>query len=174
MQKFIVKITQENDALLNDDDLGCFILSDSLKDAFCFSALQKAQKNGKLVLSESVEKCLAYGTDGVLLDFSASQNIAKDYAQQTQKLKKKIVGAICRNRRHEAMLVSECEPDFVVFKCWHDGWEKIKELTDWYGEMFLIQSALMPVEDLNFDTFKTDFVILTDKTYKNFLAKNKI
>ena len=69
------------------------------------------------------------------------------------------------------MLASECEPDFVAFRAWHDGKQKIRDLTDWYNEFFLIQSALVPQDDnLDFSGFKTDFVILDDTKYKIFVA----
>ena len=35
------------------------------------------------------------------------------------------------------MIVSEAEPDFVVFKVWKDGFESVRELTDWYNDFFL-------------------------------------
>ena len=69
------------------------------------------------------------------------------------------------------MLVGECEPDFVVFRAWADGQEKVKELTSWFYQMFLLQSALLPVEDVDFASFETDFVILDDTKYKIFVAK---
>ena len=97
-----------------------------------------------------------------MLDLSKSEHIARDYQDLTKNLKRKIVGVVTRNRRHEAMLVSECEPDFVIFKAWQDGIEKIRELTSWYNEMFLIQSALLPQEDVDYASFETDFVILDD------------
>lgn len=98
----------------------------------------------------------------LLLDLNKSEHVACDYLEQTKDLKGKIVGVVTRNRRHEAMLVSECEPGFVIFRAWQDGIEKIKELTSWYNEMFLIQSALLPMEDIDYASFETDFVILDD------------
>lgn len=172
MQKFIIKITSEDMSLLKTDALECFILSDNLSDGFAEQFAAAARKQGRLVLAESSAACVRHQLDGVILDLSKSENIRKDFEQETATLKNKFSGVICRNRRHEAMLASECEPDFLVFRAWADGQEKVRELTAWYSEMFLIQSALLPMEEnLDFETFQTDFVILDDTKYKIFVAK---
>lgn len=168
MQNFIVKITKPDDSLLDDNTLQCFILSSALDDKFINFFADKAKNLDKLVLTDNVESCLKHNLDGVVIDLSKSENIAVDYKQQTARLKKKFIGVICRNRRHEAMLISECEPDFVIFKAWKDGIEKVKDLTDWYVEFFLIQSAVMAAEDgVDTSLFKTDFIIINDEQYKN-------
>ena len=167
MQNFIIKITKPDDSLLNDNKLQCFILSSALDDKFIGSFADKAKSLDKLVLTDDVDTCLKYNLDGVVLDLSKSENIAVEYKQKTSGLKKKFIGVICRNRRHEAMIVSECEPDFVIFKAWKDGWEKVKDLTDWYVEFFLIQSAIMAAEDgVDTSLFKTDFVIVNQEQYQ--------
>ena len=134
--------------------------------------INKAKAAGKLVLTDDAEFCRLNRLDGVLADFSKSEHIAADFEILRHGLEDKFFGLICRNRRHEAMLVSECEPDFVVFKGYHDGQEKVKELTAWYNEMFLLQSALLLCEDgVDFASFETDFVIMDDTKYKIFVAK---
>ncbi|MBO4285095.1 MAG: hypothetical protein J5895_02555 [Alphaproteobacteria bacterium] len=173
MQKFIIQIEEENFVWPEDKNLECFLLSNDLSASFKADFALKAKKNGKIVLGFSADDCLSYQLDGVLLDLSKSENIKKDYQSGAENLKNKIVGAICRNRRHEAMLVSECEPDFVVFKAWADGAEKVKELTAWYAEMFLIQSALLPVDEVDYSAFKTDFVILSDRKYVKKYLQNE-
>ena len=162
MQKIILKITNENALILTDTRFECFILGENLSSGFKKQFAEIALKKNKITIAESISDCLAYGFDGVLLDFSKSEHIGADYKKYAKDLKGKIIGAITRNRRHEAMLTSECEPDFVVFKAWQDGAEKVKELTSWYNEMFLIQSALLPQEDVDYKSFETDFVILED------------
>jgi hypothetical protein len=60
------------------------------------------------------------------------------------------------------MLVSEVEPEFVIFKVFKDGFENIKELTDWYNDFFVIQSASWIMEEIDeaeIKKLKTDFVI---------------
>ena len=74
--------------------------------------------------------------------------------------KRKFVGLFTRNRRHESMIVSEVEPDFIIFKVWKDGFENVQELTDWYNDFFLIQSAAWIMEDgVPVENLRTDFVI---------------
>ncbi len=160
MQKIILHITKEDFAPITDSRFECFILSEDLSSHFKNEFTLKAKQLNKLVLGLSISDVLAYNLDGIVLDLSKSEHIAADYKKQTKDLKNKIVGIICRNRRHEAMLASECEPDFLVFRAWRDGIEKVKELTSWYNEMFLIQSALLPMEEIDYSSFKTDFVVL--------------
>ena len=166
MQKFIINITTPNFDLLEDKNLECFILSPTINKSFATDFVSKAKEKEKLVLTLNAQDCSEYGADGIIIDLAKSTDIAKDYAELTKGLKNKFIGAICRNRRHEAMLVGECEPDFVVFKAWADGQEKIIELTSWFNEMFLLQSALLPQEDINYGLFATDFVIIDDIKYK--------
>lgn len=166
MQKFIINISQQNFDLLEDKNLECFILSSNLADSFKAEFAKKAKEKQKLVLSFDVQSVTNFDLDGIIIDLSKSENIASDYKTITQGLKKKFIGTICRNRRHEAMLVGECEPDFVIFRAWNDGKEKVQELTSWFNEMFLLQSALLPVEDVEFKDFETDFIILDDIKYK--------
>jgi len=163
MQKFMTFIKHEKFQPSDFKKVECFILSADLSADFKQKFAFEAQKEGKLVLSESSSDCQTYHLDGVLLDLSKSENIHGDYENAVKSLKNKFVGVICRNRRHEAMLCSECEPDFVVFRAWQDGADKIRELTSWYAEMFLIQCALLPMEKVDYASFATDFVILDDE-----------
>lgn len=162
MQKIILKITREDFDFLSDERFECFILAEHLSADFKKEFAMCATQKNKLTLGISVADCLDFNFDGVVLDLSKSEHIARDYQDLTKNLKCKIVGVVTRNRRHEAMLVSECEPDFVIFKAWQDGIEKIRELTSWYNEMFLIQSALLPQEEMDYESFETDFLILDD------------
>jgi hypothetical protein len=63
------------------------------------------------------------------------------------------------------MLVSECEPDFLIFRFWRDGWEANRELLKWYNELFLIQCAAQVEEDCDFKSLPCDFVILNDVAF---------
>ncbi len=159
MQKFVCLVEKENLNLINQENIECFVLCENLSSHFKNEFATNAKTAGKLVLGLSVSDCLAYNLDGVIIDLSHSEHIARDFRTQTKDLKNKIIGVITRSRRHEAMLVSECEPDFVIFRAFEDGKEKIKELTAWYFEMFLIQSAIWPVDTKDYTAFKTDFVI---------------
>lgn len=166
MQKFIISVTKENFNLIEDKRFECFILSESLGAEFKSAFAQKAKEQNKLVLSFSKEDCLKYNLDGLIVDLSKSEHILSDYEKATGDLKDKFIGVICRNRRHEAMLCSECEPDFIVFRAWEKGADKVKELISWYADLFLIQSAVLPMEIVDFTAFETDFVILDDVLLK--------
>jgi len=77
-----------------------------------------------------------------------------------------------RRRRHEAMIVSENEPDFVVFRIWSEGAEKTKALADWYAEFFLLQTAVEPMDgSVDFSAWPADMVILSPEDYKILVAK---
>ncbi|MBR6355328.1 MAG: hypothetical protein IKR92_00595 [Alphaproteobacteria bacterium] len=168
MQNFIIRITQENNNLLNRAEIGCFILPDTTTPEFAAKFIESAQKADKLVLAEGVNALAfyqKYGTDGLILDTSKEANPAKVIKAVQKQAPKAVLGVVSRNRRHEAMLVSECEPDFVIFKFWKDGLDANKELLDWYAELFLIQNAMQIEEDFDFSALPADFVILDDVKY---------
>ena len=161
MQKFIILLTKEEFKYIENPDFECFILSETLSADFKKNFALKAKD--KIVLAQNLKDMTDFNLDGVVLDFSMVQNISFEWKKIKPQVSGKITGLITRNRRHEAMLTSECEPDFIIFKAWCDGIDKIKELTSWYQEMFLIQSALWPQENLNTQDFETEFVILFDE-----------
>ena len=168
MQNFIVRITQENFKLLNRAEIGCFILPDTTSAKFAAEFIEKARMAGKLVLAEgekALEFYLQYNPDGLILNTVKADKPQKLIKEVQKKAKKAVLGVVTRNRRHEAMLVSECEPDFVIFKFWKDGFESNKELLDWYGELFLIQNAAQIEEDCDFSVLNADFIILDDVKY---------
>lgn len=174
MQNLIIKITQENTDLIADSKLQCFILPDSLPQSFIADFCAKAEADEKLVLisgENAADLYLQKLGDGLIVDTSKDENPAKKIKEIKAKCKKALLGAICRNRRHEAMLVSECEPDFIIFRFWKDGFAANAELLKWYGEFFLIQSAVMPEDDADVSNLPADFVILSDTSYKIFVAK---
>ena len=167
MQKLIINITQENFKPLEDNDLGCFILTRELSESFKQRFITQAHKIGKLCLfsgQEPIEEYLKFGADGVILDLSKEEKPQRIIKEFKQKNPKAVLGVISRNRRHEAMLISECEPEFVIFKIWADGIDKTKELLDWFNEFFLIQSAILPVDaSLEIEKLAVDFIIKNDK-----------
>ena len=129
----------------------------------CRQVIDRAAVSDKIILfygENAVDVCKKYGADGVVVDLGAEK-----LKEQTENLRKtlgkgKFIGLITRNRKHESMLVSEVEPDFVIFKVWKDGFENVKNLTDWYQEFFLIQSAAWLMEDgVDDKMLKTDFII---------------
>ena len=169
MQNFIIRITQENTQMLQKSAIGCYILSTSCSPQFAAEFIQQAHQANKLVLCAGdnlVEFYKTYNTDGLILNTVKEDKPQKLLKQIQAQAPKAIIGVISRNRRHEAMLVSECEPDFVIFKFWKDGLEANKELLDWYAELFLIQNAAQIEEELDFSRLNADFIIIDDVTYQ--------
>lgn len=174
MQKLIIRITQENTKLIADSNLQCFILPDSLPQSFIADFCAKAKTAEKLVLlsgEKAADLYLQKLGDGLIIDTSKDENPAKHIKEIKAKCKKSLLGVICRNRRHEAMLVSECEPDFIIFRFWKDGFAANSELLKWYSEFFLIQSAIQPEDEVDTSNLSADFLILSDDAYTIFVAK---
>ncbi len=168
MQNFIVRITQENFKLLDNAEIGCFILPDTTSAEFTAAFITKAHAADKLVLCDgdkALDFYLQYNPDGLILNTVKEANPAKMIKEVQKKAKRAVLGVVTRNRRHEAMIVSECEPDFVIFKFWKDGLAANKELLDWYAELFLIQNAAQIEEDFDFSSLNADFIILDDVKY---------
>ena len=169
MQNFIIRITQENTTSVDAAGIGCFILPDTLDAAFVDEFILKAHAQNKLVLTEgenALDFYAAHGADGLILDVSKSEQPQKSVKQVQKKAPRAILGVVSRNRRHEAMLISECEPDFVIFKVWQSGFEANKELLAWYSELFLIQCAAQVEEACDYAALPVDFVILNDSDFK--------
>ncbi len=162
MQKIIL-IKEPNEAFLQDLKVECYVLLSTLGEDFCLRFLAKAQTEEKIVLfsgEDAVENCKHYDADGVIVDLGAEDLENKMKSLRENLGKGKYIGLITRNRKHESMLVSEVEPDFVVFRVWKDGFDKVKELTDWYQDFFLIQSAAWVMEEgVPVEELCTDFII---------------
>ena len=164
MQNLIIRITQENINILNCKEYRCFILAENLSFDFMESFICKAHQLNKLVLiADAAEIYLKLKADGIVIDCSKDEKPQIVVKALKQKMPQAIIGVISRNRRHEAMIISECEPDFIIFNVWHDGFEHTKELIGWYNELFLIQCAAQINEEVNYKLLPCDFVILDDK-----------
>ena len=171
MHKFIVSLTSEDFALIKDAKLECFMVDSAQLKAR--ELVDEAKKYNKIILisgDNACDVCEKFQADGVLIDLSKSEHCAKDVNFARKKIGDKVLGVISRNRRHESMLISECEPDFVAFKVWNQGIEQVKELVSWYNEMFLIQSAVILQESMAANNdFDCDIIIGNALDYKNFL-----
>ena len=168
MPKFILKITAESaENCIDEKNVECFILSASLPEDCLGRIIRKIEAAGKIALLEGEDAAalaVKLGADGIVADLSASTAIKKEMAA--------LLGVICRSRRHEAMIVSENEPDFVVFRIWSEGAEKTKALADWYAEFFLLQTAVEPMDgSVDFSAWPADMVILSPEDYKILVAK---
>lgn len=175
MQKFILNLTNEDSALIADSDLECFIAPTEAGEEALKKWLDAARRHNKILLfggKDCCAVCQKLGADGVLVDLSASEHCAKDVNFARKQIGDKVLGVISRSRRHEAMLISECEPDFVAFKVWQQGIEHTAELVSWYTEMFLIQSAAVLQEPVSApQALDCDIVIGNAADYKIFVAK---
>ena len=164
MQKIIYRIEEENTAILDALDEECYVLNAALDEDFCLKFIAVASKTDRIVLFygvNAVDVCKKCGGDGVIVNLG-DKDLKNKMAELRKTLGKgKFIGLFTRNRRHESMLVSEVEPDFVIFKVWNDGFGNVKELTDWYQDFFLIQSAAWLMDDDMPDvaSLQTDFLI---------------
>lgn len=163
MQKFIVRVESEEKRFSDKMEGECYALNAALDEEYCREFVEKAAAESRIVLfyeEGAVKTAVHLGADGVILDLGVEGLKEKMAAVRKELGKSGVVGLFTRNRRHESMIVSEAEPDFVVFKVWKDGFESVRELTDWYNDFFLIQSAAWIMEDgVPSEELRTDFVI---------------
>lgn len=163
MQKFIVRVESEEKRFSDKMEGECYALNAALDEEYCREFVEKAAAESRIVLffgESAVKTAVHLGADGVILDLGVEGLKEKMAAVRKELGKSGVVGLFTRNRRHESMIVSEAEPDFVVFKVWKDGFESVRELTDWYNDFFLIQSAAWIMEDsVPTEELRTDFVI---------------
>lgn len=166
MQKFIVRVESEEKRFSDKMEGECYALNAALDEEYCREFVEKAAAESRIVLfygEGAVKTAVHLGADGVILDLGAEGLKEKMAAVRKELGKSGVVGLFTRNRRHESMIVSEAEPDFVVFKVWKDGFESVRELTDWYNDFFLIQSAAWTMEDgVPVEELRTDFVITAE------------
>lgn len=177
MQKIILKIDREEFKWL-EKDIDCYILSSEFSKKFISEFYEQASKLDKIVLSEgknAVEICKELNLDGVIADLSSTEEIKSEMLHIKSEIgDNKFLGIITRSRRHEAMIVSENEPDFVIFKVWNEGLEKLEELINWYLEFFLLQLAVIPQDDkVDSQVINADIVILDTKKYKILVDKKE-
>lgn len=176
MPKFIIKISDAASADNFAADAECFIIDTDGAGIDVSALCDRLQKAGKIVLlsgSRAVELCQSLPADGLIADLRESSRIKQDMAALRKACPNRVLGVVCRNRRHEAMIVSENEPDFVIFRVWQDGWQKTRELALWYSQLFLIQMAVEPEGAADFADFGADMVILSPESYKILLRKKK-
>ena len=107
---------------------------------------------------------------GAVVSLDSSQPIKKQLRPLRESLgAKKVLGAIIDPSRHEAMLASEVEPEFIAFRITTQNQDKARDIIAWYNELFLIQSAadlsrgVLDVSDLD-----VDFVIINSHDYNDF------
>lgn len=159
----IIKINTEDNSYLTKLDNECYILDSNLDEKFCTSFINLINKENKIALfygENAVLKAKQHKASGVVVDLKQDKLKPQMEALKKELGKDSIIGLFSRNRRHEAMLISELEPDFIIFKVWNDGIDKTIELLEWYNEFFIIQSCIW-LEDNNINPtlLKADFFI---------------
>lgn len=173
MPKFILKINSGDMALIDNDNICCY-----LADKNSASEVVNAAKNSdKLVLAvgdDAVADCLENQLDGALLLHPVDDKYAKFIKPLQKQLGKKFLGVGCEASRHAAMLVSEAEPDFVAFQISPENQKEAADVLRWYGELFLLQSALFYVPGMDDELLSlTDFIVLNTADYKILVDKIK-
>ncbi len=165
MPKIILKINQNNDVIAKGDNISCYIADSSLDKA----KFSEITATGKMVLAQGEKAedcCKMYNLDGVVVEIDATKPVKAQLKPWREKFKNKTLGAVIPPRRHEAMLASEVEPEFVAFKL--NEAEDDESLIEWYNELFVLPSAVLfkgktpPLEQI-----KSDFVIIDAEKFEN-------
>lgn len=170
MQSFIIKLENQDENLINNDNICCYLLDSSFKKENLTAQLTQIRTLDKLAFIQgenAAELCAELDFDGVLLDFSEKMNAKAVAALRKNLGAGKYLGIYCPLERHSAMLASELEPEFLAFHI--DDEAKAQEFLAWYGELFLIQYAVCKgASTCDLGQFDADFLILNQTEYKNF------
>lgn len=164
MPDIILKINTPEDKIYTSDHICCYWFASKAGA----DQRQQAAAAGKLVLvSPDIEIA---DSDGVVVSADSSKPLKAQIRPWREKIgSKKALGVIINPTRHEAMLASETEPEFVAFRFGQDNAAAASEVIKWYNELFLIQSAvdlsggLVDIRGLD-----VDFVIINSSDYDDF------
>ncbi len=164
MPDIILKINTPEDKIYTSDHICCYWFA-SKPGA---NQRQQTASAGKLVLA-SPDIDIA-DNDGVVVAVDSDKPLKAQIRPWREKIGgKKALGVIINPTRHEAMLASETEPEFVAFRFNQDNAAAASEVIKWYNELFLIQSAvdlsggLVDIQGLD-----VDFVIINSSDYDDF------
>jgi len=84
--------------------------------------------------TSDLERGLAHGADGVLLDGREDIQAARDRLGDTR-----LIGASCGTSRHAAMVTGEAGTDFVAFGgADHPLSKRLVDLVGWWSELFVL------------------------------------
>ncbi len=164
MPDIILKINNSNDKIPLSDSICCYLVACRLPA----DKLAVLQNSGKMVLATPD----SYTSDcaGMVAEVDSAKPVKVQIRPLREKLgAKKALGVVINPTRHEAMLASETEPEFVAFRYKQENATKAAEVIRWYNELFLIQSAvdlssgLVDVKGLD-----VDFVIINSSDYDDF------
>lgn len=173
MPKFILKINADDAVLINNEDICCY-LADEKSNPEIVNAAQASDKLLLAVGENAAADCTERNLDGALIIHEVDDKFAKFIKPLQKQLSKKFFAVSCAPTRHQAMIASEIEPDFVAFKIALDKQAEAKEVLRWYAELFLVQSALFYDPQLDEEVLNlTDFIILNAADYKILVDKIK-
>ena len=168
MPQIILKINNNSDKIYENDDICCYILESELSD----STVNNVINTGKPVLfagKHATDKLKTFG-DGIIIDVDSQKPLKPQVRPIREKIStKKIIGTIIEPTRHEAMLASETEPEFVIFRVSEHNFDKAKNLIEWYNELFLIQCAAQ--SNSFFPRLKeldVDFLVINSQNFDDF------
>ncbi|MBE6445002.1 MAG: hypothetical protein E7019_02955 [Alphaproteobacteria bacterium] len=168
MPQIILKINHDTDKIHENNNICCYILESELSD----STINKVISIGKPVLFDgknAINKINVLG-DGIIINIDSRKPLKAQVRPIREKIgTKKIIGTVIDPSRHEAMLASETEPEFVAFRVSEHNFDKAKELIEWYNELFLIQCAVQP--ETFFSGLKeldVDFLIINSQNFDDF------
>ena len=170
MPKFIIKIDKNMTSFFNNDDICCYCIDKDSPE----NLMKQAQQSDKLVLTEDIDFCRQKKLDGIIINHIVDEKFAKYIKPLQKEFCGKYMGIYCQPNRHEAMLSSEAEPDFVIFNLNKQNQEEAFAVLQWYAELFLIQFAVPYFENIDEKILKmADFVILNMSEYKILVDKIK-
>ena len=169
MPEIILKINNTEDKIYQANNICCYLADANLPQLVVNNII----KTGKMFLlfgAKNAEQVKAMQAAGAVVNLDFSQPIKKQLRPLRENMgAKKILGAIIEPSRHEAMLASEVEPEFVAFRINTQNQAKAKEVIEWYNELFLIQSAVDLSDGLqDVSGLDVDFVIINSHDYNDF------
>ena len=163
MPQIILKINSSADKIYDSDKICCYLINPDVP----LDKIAEATAIGKPVLMFNTTNAIA---DGCVVDVDSSLPIKTQIRPIREKIgNKKILGTIIEPSRHEAMLASETEPEFVAFRVTRENLIAAHDVIDWYNELFLIQSAAdLSIESVDAKELNVDFVIINSQDYNDF------
>ncbi len=163
MPDIILKINTAEDKIHHSDKICCYFVASPLPEA----VQNELSATGRMILCAPG---IDMPSDGLIAEVDSSKPVKVQLRPLREKLgTKKALGAVINPTRHEAMLASETEPEFVAFRLTAENMSHAVDVIKWYNELFLIQSAadlsagLQDVSGLDLD-----FVIINSRDYDDF------
>ncbi len=164
MPNIILKINSPADKIFSSDRICCYLTACKLPA----DKLAALQNTGKMVLA--APDFYTPDCSGMVVDVDSAKPVKVQIRPLREKIgAKKALGAVINPTRHEAMLASETEPEFVAFRYTKENAAAAAEVIRWYNELFLIQSAVdLSAGLVDIKGLDVDFVIINSSDYDDF------